>query len=81
MLDVYVGRVRASVTSADRLEAEQVARLKKALEGKTGKHVVLEQQTDPELIAGMVTQIGSVVYDGSIRTRLQQMRHTLLAGE
>lgn len=81
MMDIHVNRVRASVTSTDRLDAADVTRLKQALEQKTGKQVVLEQKTDPDLIAGMVTQIGSMVYDGSIRTRLQQMRHTLLAGE
>jgi len=74
MVDEHVGRVRADVTSA-------VTRLKKALEEMTGKQVILQQSTDPELIAGMVTQIGSIVYDGSIRTRLQQMRQSLLAGE
>jgi len=81
MLDLHVGRVRASVTSASRLDSAEVTRLKKALEEKTSKQVILEQREDPELIAGMVTQIGSIVYDGSIRTRLQQMRHTLLAGD
>lgn len=81
MADAHVGRVRANVTSADRLDATSTTRLKKALEQKTGKQVVLRQETDPELIAGMVTQIGSIVYDGSVRTRLQQMRQTLLAGE
>jgi F-type H+-transporting ATPase subunit delta len=81
MVDAHVGRVRANVTSAEQLDAAGVTRLKKALEQKTGKQVILQQTTDPELIAGMVTQIGSIVYDGSIRTRLEQMRQTLLAGE
>ena len=81
MLDVHVGRVRAAVTSAEKLGVTDVTRLMQALEQKTGKKVILQQDTDPELIAGMVTQIGSIVYDGSMRTRLQQMRQTLLAGE
>jgi len=81
LLDDHVGRVRASVTSAQPLDAPSVARLKKAIEDKTAKQVILNQQTDPELIAGIVTQIGSVVYDGSIRTRLEQMRQTLLRAE
>lgn len=81
MVDAHVGRVRATVTSAARLDPAEMTRLKKSLEEKTGKQVLLEQSTDPELIAGMVTQVGSIVYDGSIRTRLSQMRHTLLASE
>jgi len=81
MVDEHTGRVRANVTSAQPLDAGDVARLKRTIEQKTGKQVILQQQTDPELIAGMVTQIGSIVYDGSIRTRLQQMRQTLLRGD
>lgn len=81
MVDEHAGRVRAAVTSAQTLSMTDVTRLKQALEQKTKKKVILEQNTDPKLIAGMVTQVGSIVYDGSIRTRLEQMRQTLLEGE
>lgn len=81
MVDEHAGRVRADVTSAQKLNMTDVTRLKQALEKKTGKSVILQQSTNPELIAGMVTQIGSIIYDGSIRTRLEQMRQTLIEGE
>lgn len=81
MADDHMAQLRASVISADRLDSASVTRLKKALEQKTGKKIILKQSTDPELIAGMVTQIGSIVYDGSIRTRLDQMRQALIEGE
>jgi F-type H+-transporting ATPase subunit delta len=81
LVDDHLGRVRALVTTAAPLDLKQTAQLKEALEQKTGKKILLEQNTNPELIAGMVTQIGSIIYDGSIRTRLEQMRQTLLAGE
>jgi len=76
--DEHSGRIRAQVVSAIVLDAPAVGRLRQALEKKTGKQVLLEQKTDPELIAGMVTQVGSLIYDGSLRTRLQQMREALL---
>jgi F-type H+-transporting ATPase subunit delta len=79
LADEHAGRVRARVSSAEPLASEAATRLKHALEQKTGKQVVLEQRTEPELIAGMVTQIGSIIYDGSIRTRLAQLRQALLA--
>lgn len=81
MADEHAGRVRADVTSAQTLDSENVSRLKGALEQKTGKQIILEQKTDSNLIAGMVTKIGSIIYDGSIRTRLEQMRQALLEGE
>jgi F-type H+-transporting ATPase subunit delta len=81
LADAHAGRVRAEVASAEPLAGESLSRLKRALEQKTGKQVVLEQRTDPELIAGMVTRVGSIIYDGSIRTRLEQLRRTLLEHE
>jgi len=81
MADDHAGRIRAEVATATPLDPASVTRLKTALEKKTGKKVILEQKTDAELIAGTVTTIGSMVYDGSIRTRLQQMRQTLVEGE
>ena len=81
LADEHAGRVRAGVVSAEALDSEAVLRLKKALEQKTGKQVLLEQSTDPELIAGMVTKVGSIVYDGSLRTRLEQMKSVLIEGQ
>lgn len=81
LADAQAGRVRAKVTSAHKLELSMVAQIKGALAKKTGKKVILEQGTNPELIGGLVTQLGSIVYDGSIRTGLEQMRQSLLEGE
>jgi F-type H+-transporting ATPase subunit delta len=47
----------------------------------TGKHVEFEFETDPSLIGGAITRVGSVVYDGSVRTQLQQIKQKLKAGE
>jgi F-type H+-transporting ATPase subunit delta len=46
----------------------------------TGKDVRLSFATDESLIGGMVTRIGSTVYDGSVRNKLQQLGEKL-AGE
>ena len=81
MVDQQAGRVRATVTSAHKLDLPTVTRLKKALEAQSGKKVLLEQAVDSSLIGGVVTQIGSTVYDGSIRTQLEQLRQSLIEGE
>ena len=85
MLDVYRERllahrniVRATVTSAAPLSAEEQQRLEASLSGLTGKKVQLETSVDPWIIGGVVTRIGSTVYDGSIRTQLQKMRQQLV---
>jgi F-type H+-transporting ATPase subunit delta len=85
MLVVYRERVlahnnvvRATVTSAAPLSADKVERLEASLSNLTGKKVQLETQVDPSIIGGVVTRIGSTVYDGSIRTQLQKMRQQLV---
>lgn len=85
LLDVYRERllahsnvVRATVTSAAPLSADKVRQLEASLGGLTGKKVQLETRVDPSLIGGVVTRIGSTVYDGSIRTQLQKMRQELV---
>jgi F-type H+-transporting ATPase subunit delta len=85
LLDVYRERllahrqiVRATVTSAAPLPPEQVARLEERLRGLTGQTVQLGTEVDPSLIGGVVTRIGSTVYDGSVRMQLQKMRQQLV---
>ena len=46
-----------------------------------GKDILLEVKQDPSLIGGLITQIGDLVLDGSIRTQLLNMRESLKRGE
>ena len=52
-----------------------------SIEKMTGKNVVLEHEQDPSLIGGIVTRIGDLVLDGSIKTQLLNMRESLKRGE
>jgi len=74
LADAEAGRVRAHVTTATQLSAELVAEVKATLETSTGKIVFVESSVDPELIGGMVVKVGSIVYDASVRSRLEQLR-------
>jgi F-type H+-transporting ATPase subunit delta len=47
----------------------------------TGRKVEFKFKSDPSLIGGIVTRIGSVVYDGSVRTQLQEIKERLKQGE
>ena len=71
------GAVRAEVTSAAPLSEQYLAQLQRALEQVTGQKVTIEKKTDPTLIAGVVTRIGDRVLDGSIRTRLTDLKEAL----
>jgi F-type H+-transporting ATPase subunit delta len=71
------GIVAARVTSAVPLSDKETALLHDTLCRSTGNQVTLEACTDPAILAGIVVQIGSTVYDGSVRTQLDQMRRRL----
>jgi F-type H+-transporting ATPase subunit delta len=69
-------RVIAQVRSAVPLSDDQKARLAEALKKSTGKDVDLVVVVDPEVLGGLVTQIGDTVIDGSVRQRLSQLRES-----
>ena len=71
--------VRAVVTSAVPLDADRAAALERALAGVTGRTVLVSATTDPSIVGGVVAQIGSTVYDGSVRRQLEKMRERLTA--
>jgi F-type H+-transporting ATPase subunit delta len=71
------GIVAARVTAAQTLSEEVLARLKSSLSEATGRTVTLDVQTDESLLGGLVVQVGSTVYDGSIRSQLDEMKRRL----
>lgn len=77
LLDERVGRVRATVTSALPLGPDELAKVQEALAQATRKSVLLESQTDPAIIGGLVAQVGTVVWDGSLKTQLERLRDEL----
>ena len=70
-------RARATVTTAAALSGSELAEIKKKLESVTGKQVEIDAQVDPAVIGGARSQIGSMVYDGTIRNQLAKMRERL----
>jgi F-type H+-transporting ATPase subunit delta len=81
LADLNAGRARAEVVSARPLGDEQRGRLRRALSERTGKDVELDVRVDPSLIAGAVASVGTLVFDGSLRTQLEQLRASLTKGQ
>ena len=69
--------VQAEVTTAAPLAPERVAQLQQRLGASIGRTVTLTTKVDPALIGGMVTRIGSTVYDGSVATQLAALQQRL----
>jgi F-type H+-transporting ATPase subunit delta len=74
------GRVPAHVVSARPLNDDERERLRRALNARTGREVELDVAVDESLVGGVVARVGDVVFDGSIRTHLQQLRSNLMKG-
>ncbi len=79
--DEIKGVARASLVSATELTSETVDKIRSALSKRTGKDIILDVKQDPGLIGGIVTRIGDLVLDGSVRTQLLNMRESLKKGE
>ncbi|HET6281334.1 MAG TPA: ATP synthase F1 subunit delta, partial [Polyangia bacterium] len=78
LVDQHAGRVRAAVVSAQPLGPGELDRIRRSLERRTGKTVVIEPSVDPTLIGGVVARVGDLVLDGSVRTQLALLREKLL---
>ena len=78
VLEERSGRVAAEVISARDLSEMQKQELRANLEKLTGKQVDLRFAIDPSIIGGVVTRIGSTVYDGSVKTQLENLKQELI---
>jgi F-type H+-transporting ATPase subunit delta len=84
LLDVYRERLMeyrnvlsAEVTTAVPLSPERAAQLRQRLAAATGRVVTMTTKVDAAIIGGVVTRIGSTVYDGSVATQLAKVRDRL----
>lgn len=71
------GVVTAQVVSAAPLTAEQVETLQKKLETKLSRRVTLSLSVDESLLGGMIVTVDGSVMDGSLRTKLAQVKNAI----
>jgi F-type H+-transporting ATPase subunit delta len=67
----------AEVRSVTELDDDQRRRLADALSRHTGRKVSVKVIVDPSVLGGLVAQVGDTVIDGTVRTRLNQLREAL----
>lgn len=77
ILDERAGMVAAIVTTARPVPNDIQRSLEQRLIAVTQKKVRLNFEQDPDLIGGLVTRIGSTVYDGSVRNQLQLLKEKM----
>jgi F-type H+-transporting ATPase subunit delta len=79
VINQRLGISEAKVTSARKLDEQERKELEKHIAELTGGTVEAEFNEDSSLLGGAVVQVGSTVYDGSVRGRLDRLREELTA--
>jgi F-type H+-transporting ATPase subunit delta len=74
----FQGVVRAEVTTAEPLAPAHQQALEQGLAQATGRRVQMSTRVDPAILGGLVTRIGSRVFDGSIARHLDRVKQQLI---
>lgn len=72
------GRIPVELETANPLDAALEKEILVAFGDVLGADPIVTQRVNPDLIAGFVIRVGDRVYDGSIQTRLEQMRLNMI---
>jgi F-type H+-transporting ATPase subunit delta len=81
VLEERSGTVSAQITSARALSEVEKSEMQTNLSKLTGRTVRLNFQIDETLIGGVVTRIGSTVYDGSVKTQLEELKQQMIGNQ
>jgi F-type H+-transporting ATPase subunit delta len=81
LVDERMGRVRVRVTISHLPDEALQAEIGNSLARRLGRTVIPTFTVDPELLGGMVVQMGDEILDGSVRSRAARMRRALMAAE
>jgi F-type H+-transporting ATPase subunit delta len=74
----YKNQAIAEVTTATKIDNAMLNKIKRALEQRTGKSIILQTRIDPDIMGGVIARVGDKVIDASLRYRLSALRQQLL---
>lgn len=77
-LDAALGFAEAQVTSARPLSEQERGQIESRVATMTGKKVRARYTANPEMLGGVMVQVGSTIYDGTVRGQLQKLREELV---
>lgn len=77
LADERAGRAQATVITAAPLAPELASKLQGVLSLAVARHVTIETRIDPSMLGGVVAQVGTFLFDGSIKSQLERLRREL----
>ena len=78
LLDTHRGIERAVVTTAVQIDTNHLTKINEILEKISGNQIDISSNVDPQILGGLIAQIGDRVVDGSTRRRLQTMHRDIV---
>ena len=81
LLDETEGKVRAKIVSAAPLTKTEINKIVEGLSTTVGKKIVADVNLDTDIIGGIVVYVGGLVFDGSIKTQLENIGYNLKKGQ
>jgi F-type H+-transporting ATPase subunit delta len=78
-LNERMGFAEALVTSARELSPEERSHLEAEVAKATGKTIQAKYARDPQILGGAVVKVGSTIYDGSVRGKLQKIKQQMMS--
>jgi F-type H+-transporting ATPase subunit delta len=79
LVEDHKGLIKARVTTAIHLETGYKDRLRERLKAVTGREVEILHRIDKNIIGGIIVQLNYRILDNSVKTRLETLKHDLLA--
>ncbi|MDH3627203.1 MAG: ATP synthase F1 subunit delta [Acidobacteriota bacterium] len=77
-LEARMGIVPAEITTAAPMDESMRQQAQRSVQQATGHQVRLTCKVDADLLGGAITRVGTTIYDGSLRTQLDQLRHQMI---
>jgi F-type H+-transporting ATPase subunit delta len=78
LLDDYHARLRATIKTAALLDDKMVAEITNALKKLCNKNVLTNVEVDETLLGGVRVEMGGMVFDGSVKAKLAEMKNQLI---
>ncbi|MDY6967608.1 MAG: ATP synthase F1 subunit delta [Spirochaetota bacterium] len=78
MIDKEHNRQRVEVVSSEKLEKIILEKIENTLANKLGKKIILEEVVDKDIIGGIIIKVGDLIFNGSIKKNLKEMKDILL---
>jgi F-type H+-transporting ATPase subunit delta len=80
LVDLKLGRVRGRITTAVPLPPDALTRLSAALKTIFQRDILLDSKVEPKILGGVTAQVGSTMFDGSLRSQLDELGRGLKSG-